>query len=259
MLIIAPFVVTALGAPIMVHVDPIQLHLDQTLLAPSAVHPFGTDNFGRDVFARVIYGSALDLQIGIFSVIPAFLIGTTLGAVAAYFGGWLDAALMRLVDIIIAFPFLVLVIAIVAALGSGIKNMYVAVALVGWISYARLVRSEVMVALQQDYVSAARVLGYGHARILIRHLLPNVTVQPIILSTTNFVAFILLGSALGYLGLGVPPPAPEWGVMIAEGRDFLAIAPWMSLFPGLAIGILGAGFLILGDGLADLLRPEVAR
>ena len=239
--------------------DPTALHLDLALLPPEPAHPFGTDNLGREVLARIVHGAAIDLQIGLFTVLPALTIGSIVGALAGYYGGIVDTLVMRLVDVVVAFPFFVLVIAIVAVLGPGLINMYIAVALVGWVSYARIVRSEMMVAKQLDYTSAARVLGFSDARILLRHLVPNVIVQALIYATSDFILGILLGSSLGFLGLGAQPPAPEWGVMIAEGYSFVSGGPWISAFPGLIIVLLAGSFSLFGDGLADHLRPEIER
>ncbi len=238
--------------------DPLELNLRATLQPPSAEHWLGTDNYGRDVFARIIHATAVDLQFGFFSVIPTFVIGTALGILAGT-SRWFDAILMRLVDLVVAFPFYVLIIAIVAMLGPGVTNMFIAVMIVGWASYARLVRNEVLVVGTHQYVEAARVLGFSWVRVLWRHVLPNVIVQPVLLATTNFIAWILVGSALGFLGLGVQPPAPEWGVMIGEGRNFLGQAPWMAIFPGVAIFYVCFAAILVGDGLSDILRPEVAR
>ncbi|HYV87169.1 MAG TPA: ABC transporter permease [Candidatus Polarisedimenticolia bacterium] len=251
------WVALAILGPLIWNADPTALHLDASLLPPSLDHPFGTDNLGRDVLLRIIHGAAIDLQIGLFTVLPALTIGSIVGGLAGYYGSLADLAVMRLVDIVVAFPFFVLVIAIIAVLGPGLINMYIAVGLVGWVSYARVVRAEMMVAKQMDYTRAARVLGFSDARILIRHLLPNVIVQALIYSTSDFILGILLGSSLGFLGLGAQPPAPEWGVMIAEGYSFLARAPWISALPGLVIVALAAAFSLFGDGLADYLRPEI--
>jgi len=252
-------VLVALAGPILLNTDPTALHLEDALLPPGAGHLLGTDNFGRDVLVRIIYGAATDLQIGLLCVVPPMLIGATLGGLAGYYGGWLDIVLMRLADVVVAFPFFVLVIAIVAVLGPGLGNMYIAVAIVGWTAYARLIRGEVLVAKQADYVNAARVLGYSDVRILLRHLLPNVAGQALVFATSDFVLDILLGSSLGFLGLGARAPAPEWGVMIADGRDFIIQAPWTTAFPGLAIVVVALAFSLLGDGLADLLRVEDRR
>ena len=215
----------ALLGPVLLRSDPNAIHLEDALLPPGPGHLMGTDNFGRDVFIRVINGAAIDLQIGLFSVLPPLLIGFTVGGLAAFYGGWLDTFAMRIADVVVAFPFFVLVIAIVAVLGPGLTNMYIAVAIVGWTAYARLVRSEVLVAKQLDYVNAARVLGFSDIRIMLRHLAPNVAVQALIFATSDFVLDILLGSSLGFLGLGARPPAPEWGLMIADGRNFIIQAP----------------------------------
>lgn len=256
-LMLAVAIVVAIVGPYFT-ADPLALDLSNALKPPSAQHWFGTDNFGRDVFSRVINAAAIDLQFGFFSVPPTLVIGTALGIIAGT-SRVFDIILMRLVDIVVAFPFYVLVVAIVASLGPGVTNMYIAITLVGWASYARLVRSEVLVVGGHQYVEAARVLGLSPSRVLWRHVLPNVIVQPVLLATTNFSAWLLVGSSLGFLGLGVQPPAPEWGVMIGEGRTFLSLAPWMAILPGLAIFYVCFAAILIGDGLSDLLRPEVAR
>jgi peptide/nickel transport system permease protein len=253
------WVLVALVGPLVYGGDPALLHLESTLQGPSAAHPFGTDNLGRDVLNRVLNGARVDLQIGLFSVLPALVLGSVLGALAGFYGRAVDTVLGRLVDIVVAFPFFVLVIAIVAALGPGLQNMYVAIAIVGWVSYYRLVRAEIAVAKNLDYASAARVLGFSDRRILLKHLFPNVIVQALVYASSDFILCILLGSSLGFLGLGAQPPTPEWGVMIAEGRDFLSIAWWPSTFPGLAIVALAVAFSLFGDGLADYMRPEVRK
>lgn len=248
----------ALLGPHVLAGNPTELNLKETLGPPSLLHPLGTDNFGRDVMTRIIHAASVDLQFGLFSVLPTFLTGTLLGLWAGTHRRF-DIVLMRVLDLVVAFPFYVVIIAVVAALGPGVQNMYVAVMVFGWASFARVVRNEVLVVTRLDYVAAATVLGFPSWRVVRRHVLPNVIIQPVVLATTNFIAYILLGSSLGFLGLGVQPPAPEWGVMIAEGRDFLAQAPWISVFPGIAILIVSTSFVFLGDGLADFLRPEVSR
>lgn len=255
--VVLAWVGVAVIGPLLVRGDPVAIDLGAALLPPSQSHPFGTDNFGRDILVRVVHGAALDLQIGLFATGPAFLIGSVLGVLAGYAGGAVDTLLMRLVDLLTAFPFLILVLAIVAVLGPGIENMYVAVAAVGWITHARLLRNTVLVVRRLDYVSAAKILGYSDVRIMARHVWPNVFVQSIVLVSNQFVGYVLLGSSLGYLGLGVLPPAPEWGVMIAGGREFLVQAPWISIFPGLAILVASTGSLLIGEGLADMARPEI--
>lgn len=251
------WVIVSYIGPIVVTGDPLKIDMAQTLRPPGAEYWFGTDNFGRDIFVRVIHGSQIVLQVGLIATIPPLLIGSILGLAAGYFGKWVETIVMWLVDVLTAFPFLILVIAIVSILGPGLENMILAIATVGWVSYARLVRSEVLVVRGLDYVSAARTLGFNRWRILGRHVLPNVLVQPLLLSSSSFVGYIMLASSLGYLGLGARPPAPEWGAMIATGRDFLVQAPWISVFPGLAIAVVSGFVLLIGDGLSDRFRPEL--
>lgn len=222
--------------------------------APSWAHPFGTDNFGRDVLSRTIWSSQVDLQIAVFCTVFPALFGTLVGSVLGYVGGWADAVFRRLVDVFVTIPFLVIVIAIVAVLGPGLVNMYIAVSAVNWVIYARLMRGEVQVQAQRDYAAAGRVMGYGPVRIIFRHLLPN-TISPILVYwMTDMALAILLGSSLGYLGLGAQPPISEWGVLIADGKNFMTQAWWMSIFPGVAIVLAGTGFSLLGDAMAGWLR-----
>jgi len=236
--------------------DPLAFDFAALTAAPSWAHPFGTDQFGRDMLARTIAASSVDLQIALFSVVFPLMIGTLIGLAVGWYGGWLDAVFGRLVDLVVTFPFLVLVIAIVAVLGPGLVNMYIAVACVGWVAYARLIRGEVMVQRNSDYVAAARVLGYSTARIVFRHILPNALRPVLVYSVTDMALCILLGSSLGYLGLGAQPPTAEWGVLIADGKNFFTTAPWITLFPGVAIVLAGLGFSLAGDGLADLLEVK---
>jgi peptide/nickel transport system permease protein len=254
------WLLAAFVGPLILQADPTAMDIENSyLLPPSPAHPFGTDNFGRDVFVRVVYGAALDLQIGIFATVPSLILGTAIGLISGYYGGVLDTVIMRLVDTMTALPFIVLVIAIVAVLGAGIQNMYIAVLVTGWISYARVSRNYVRVVRSLDYVSAARTLGFSDRRILLGHILPNVVVPNVVMSTSQFVNYVLLGSALGFLGLGVIPPTPEWGGMIADGRLYMQQGPWMPFFPGLCVVFAGAGMLFFGDGLADVLRVEENR
>ncbi|HXV25926.1 MAG TPA: ABC transporter permease [Alphaproteobacteria bacterium] len=242
----------AVGAPVIAPYDPIAQDLTRTLTGPSLAHPLGTDNFGRDVLSRIIWGTRLDLAMGIIGVAVPFAIGCCIGLIAGYLGGLAEMLLMRILDVTISFPFFVLVIAIISLLGPGLTSFFIAVSLVGWVSYARLVRSQILVLKHMDFVQAARALGYGRLRIMMRHLLPNAVVPAIVFSMSDIVLVILLGSSLSYLGLGAQPPAAEWGVMIAEGQTFMASAWWISFFPGLAIVGLAFGFSLLGDGLAEL-------
>jgi peptide/nickel transport system permease protein len=234
--------------------DPLAFDYRALLKPPSLAHPFGTDNFGRDILSRVIWASRVDLQIAIFSTLFPAVFGTLAGSLIGYYGGITDAVFRRLVDVVVTIPFIVLVIAIVAVLGPGLRNMYIAISAVGWIIYARLIRAEIQTQKRLDYAAAARVMGYGSLRIVFRHLLPN-TISPVLIFwMTDMALVILLGSSLGYLGLGAQPPTAEWGVLIADGKNFMTTAWWMSIFPGIAIVISGMGFSLLGDGLAGWLR-----
>jgi peptide/nickel transport system permease protein len=244
----------AIAAPLITSYDPARLDLQTGLAPPSPAHLFGTDQLGRDVFTRVLYGARIDLQIGLIGVAIPLAIGVVVGLIAGYLGGWLDSLIGRLIDVVVAFPFLVIVIAIVAMLGPGLVNFYIAVSVVSWVAYARIVRAETLVAKTREYVLAARGLGFSDARIMFRHILPNVIAPAFVFGMSDFVLDILAGASLGFFGLGVQPPTPEWGVMIAEGRNFIVTAPWVVVFPGLAIVTVGFFFSLLGDGLADLLR-----
>ncbi len=223
---------------------------------PSWAHPFGTDMLGRDALSRVIHAYTVNMQMAILATVFALTIGVTVGALVGYYRGVADMIFGRVVDAIITFPFLVLVIAVVAVLGPGLINMYIAITLVGWVYYARLMRAEVIAQMGNDYASAGIVMGYSDRRIIFRHLLPNAITPVIVYWMTDMALAILLGSSLGYLGLGAQPPQAEWGVLIAEGRNFITTAWWLSLMPGIAIVITGLGFSLIGDGLADLLRPR---
>ncbi len=236
--------------------DPIAFDYGALMAPPSAAHWFGTDNFGRDVLSRVIHAYTVDMQIALFATVFPFVFGTLTGALVGYVGGIAETLFGRVVDAVITFPFLVLVIAIVSVLGPGLGNMYIAVGIVGWVFYARIVASEVRVQNRLDYADAGRAMGYTHARIIFRHLLPNAITPAVVYWMTDMALAILLGSSLGYLGLGAQPPTAEWGVQIADGKNFMATAWWISVFPGLAIVLTGLGFSLLGDGLAELLRTK---
>ena len=234
--------------------DPNVFDYRALLKPPSLTHPFGTDNFGRDVLSRTIWAARIDLQIAVFCTLFPAIFGTFAGCITGYVGGPVDAVFRRLVDIAITIPFLILVIAIVAVLGPGLTNMYIAVSAVNWIVYARLVRGEILAQKRRDYAAAGKVMGYGAARILFRHLLPNALSPVMVYWMTDMSLAILLGSSLGYLGLGAQPPTAEWGVLIGDGKNFMTTAWWMSIFPGMAIVLAGTGFSLLGDGLARLVR-----
>jgi peptide/nickel transport system permease protein len=248
--------VLALFPEIFAPYDPNQIDYVAVRQAPSWQHLFGTDLLGRDTFSRVIWAYSVDMRMAFLATVFALFIGVVVGALVGYYRGVADLIFGRVVDAVITFPFLVLVIAIVAVLGPGLTNMYIAITLVNWVYYARLMRAEVIAQMANDYASAGIVMGYSDRRIIFRHLLPNAITPIIVYWMTDMALAILLGSSLGYLGLGAQPPQAEWGVLIAEGRNFITTAWWLSLMPGIAIVVTGLGFSLIGDGLADLLRPR---
>jgi peptide/nickel transport system permease protein len=254
--IVGTLVLMAVFAPLVTKFDPIHQDLNDILASPSARHWLGTDQLGRDVWSRLVYGARIDLRVGFLAVLFPFVIGTTLGLLSGYFGGWADTLAMRLVDVVVAFPFYVLIIALVFVLGPGVRSIYIAITLVGWVSYARIIRGEVLVQKRQEYVLAAQAAGFSSRRIMARHLLPNVITQAIVFAMSDIVLVILAIVTLGYLGLGVPPPTPDWGSMTFDGQTFLTTHWQLSTIPGLAVVITGLGLSLIGDGLADLLRPE---
>lgn len=254
--ILGTIVLLAALAPIASWHDPVQQNLLQILQGPSWDHPLGTDELGRDVWARLLYGARTDLRIAFLAVLLPFVIGTTVGLLAGYFGGWVDTVSNWFVNVVVAFPFYVLIIALVFALGSGTRNIYIAITIVGWVSYTRIVRGEVLVAKRREYVLAARAGGLSDTRIIARHLLPNVITQAIVFAMSDIVLDILAIVTLGYLGLGVQPPTVDWGKMIADGQTYLTTHWELSTIPGIAVVITALGLSLLADGLADLLRPE---
>jgi peptide/nickel transport system permease protein len=242
-----------LAAPLLTNYSPDQQGTDQ-LAGPSGAHLFGTDQYGRDILSRTLYGGRTDLLIGLVLVGVAAVLGTLIGLVSGWYGGWVDLIVMRVCDIGLAFPFLVLVICIVGLRGPGLGSLFLAVSFVGWIFYARLVRTDVLVLRNANYVRSARLSGFSTIRILLRHVLPNVAGQVIVYASSDFVYAVLLGASVSFLGLGVQPPAPEWGAIIAQGQDYITAQWWIALFPGLAIVYLGLAFSLLADGLADIVR-----
>ncbi|MDY7076109.1 MAG: ABC transporter permease [Chloroflexota bacterium] len=253
-LVVLVFLIAWVG-PLFLPYDPIEQDLSQSLQDPSWTHLLGTDQFGRDILTRILYGMRIDLQIGILTTAYTMAYGVIIGAMAGYYGGWVDTLFMRLVDILIAFPRLVLTIGVIAMLGQGLPNMYIAIGIIGWIGYARLVRGEILVAKELEYALAARAIGARDRRIIWRHLMPNVITPAIVFAMSDVVLNILYVAALGFLGLGVQPPFPELGTMIANGRKFILTYPNLTTFPGLGIVSIGIAFSVLGDGLADYLRP----
>jgi peptide/nickel transport system permease protein len=242
-------------APVFTSYNPDTQNLLATLQGPSAHHLLGTDQLGRDVWSRLLYGGRADLRVAFIAVLFPFVLGTVLGSLAGYFGGWVDLVIMRVVDIVVAFPFYVLIIALVFVLGSGERSIYIAITVVGWVSYARIIRGEILVAKRQEYVAAAQSGGLSNLRIMGRHLLPNVITQAIIYAMSDIVQDILAIVTLSYLGLGIQPPTPDWGSMIANGQNFLTTHWELTTIPGLAVVVTGLALSLVGDGLADLLRP----
>lgn len=248
----ALLVAAAVFAPLLTSADPVQQDLVNGLLPPgSPGHLLGTDQLGRDVLARLLYGARIDLRVGVLAVLTPFVVGTALGLLTGWFGGWFDTVVMRVVDMVVAFPFFVLVIALVFALGPGTTSIFVAISLVGWVAYARIVRGEVLVAKEQEYALAARASGLPTWRILFRHLLPNVVLQAVIYSMSDIVLSILAIVTLGYLGLGVPPPTPDWGSMIQEGQQFILTQWYLPTLPGLAVVVTGLALALIADGLVE--------
>jgi ABC-type dipeptide/oligopeptide/nickel transport system permease subunit len=256
--VISTLVLVAVTAPLVAGHDPTRIDLAGQLQAPSAEHWMGTDIQGRDVWARLVYGARVSLAVGLISQGIALLLGVTMGLVAGFYGKWVDEVVMRLADITLAFPTLLLLIAMVAALEPSLGVVFVTIGVVGWAGMARLVRGQVLVVRQLEFVQAARALGAQDVRIILQHLLPNVVAPVIIAATLGMAGAIMAEAALSFLGLGVQPPTPSWGAMIADGRDLsqLRTATWTSLFPGLAIGASVLGFNLLGDALRDALDPR---
>jgi peptide/nickel transport system permease protein len=254
--ILGTIILLAALAPLVTTHDPTQQDLVNTLAGPSSTHWLGTDDLGRDVWSRLVYGARTDLRVAFLAVLFSFVIGTAVGLLSGYYGRTVDTFTSWLVNVVVAFPFYVLIIALVFVLGSGTRNIYIAITIVGWVSYTRIVRGEVLVAKRREYVLAARAGGLSDARILVRHLLPNVITQGIVFAMSDIVLTILAIVTLGYLGLGVQPPTPDWGRMIADGQGFLTTHWQLATYPGIAVVITALGLSLLADGLADLLRPE---
>ncbi len=256
--IVALLVLTAVAAPLIARFEPSRINLDVTLRPPSFGHWLGTDAQGRDVWSRLVYGARVSLLVGLASQGVSLLLGVVLGLVAGYRGRWVDDVIMRLADVTLAFPSLLLLIAMAAAFEPSLTVVCVVIGVVGWAGMARLVRGQVLVVRELEYVQAMRAIGARDWRILARHVLPNVIAPVIIAATLGIAGAIMAEAALSFLGLGVQPPTPSWGSMIADGRDLsqLRSAPWTSLSPGLAIGLAVLAFNLLGDALRDALDPR---
>lgn len=256
--IVVIMTLAAVLAPLIARQNPIAIDLVHLLEKPSADHWLGTDIQGRDVWSRLVYGARVSLTVGLISQGIALLLGVSLGLIAGFYGRWVDELVMRLADVTLAFPTLLLLIAMVAALEPSMGVVYATIGIVGWAGMARLVRGQVLVVRQLEYIQAIRALGAGDLRIMLQHVLPNVVAPVVIAATLGVAGAIMAEAALSFLGLGVPPPAPSWGSMIADGRDLdqLRRAPWTSVFPGVAIGAAVLGFNLLGDALRDALDPR---
>ena len=256
LILLAIAILAVTFAPLITSAAPNQIDVLNPLAPPlTPGHFLGTDQFGRDEWSRILYGGRIDLAIAFGATSVTLVGGTIIGLVAGYYGGKIDNVLMRIVDLVFAFPFLVLTIAIIAMLGPSLFNIFLVIWIVSWVAYARIMRAQVIVAKKQQYVLAARALGYSRTRVMLRHILPNTASAVIIFSMVDAIGNIGLAAALGFLGLGVQPPTPEWGTMISDGQNYITTAWWLTLFPGLAIVFVGVAFSLIGDGLADVLRP----
>ncbi|RXT53189.1 D-ala-D-ala transporter subunit [Bosea sp. Tri-44] len=253
LVIVLALLLLAAFAPLIAQYDPLAQALDQRLLAPSAKHWFGTDALGRDIFSRIVYGTRVTLVIVMLVVITVGPLGLLIGCAAGYFGGWIDTVLMRITDVFLAFPRLVLALAFVAALGPGLENAVIAIAFTAWPPYARVARAETMIIRNADYISAMRLQGASQMRIVLKHIVPMCVPSLIVRTTYDMAGIIIIAAGLGFLGLGAQPPIPEWGAMISTGREQIFDQWWVATFPGIAICVVALGFNLLGDGLRDVL------
>jgi len=255
--IVIILILIAIFAGFIAPYDPITRIKEDSSLSPSREHLFGTDLLGRDIFSRVIYGSRISIAVGVVAVGISVVIGLFLGALSGYFGSVSDAIIMRIADIFFAFPYILGAIAIMTVLGPGIVNIFIAIGILGWASFARIFRSSVLSIKNKEYIEAARALGASNYRIITKHIFPNAMAPIIVYATMNVGTAIIVEAALSFLGLGVQPPTPAWGKMLSESLDYIDIAPWMMLFPGMAIVITVLGFVLLGDGLRDAFDPRL--
>ena len=258
MVVLALFAVSLL-APWIAPFDPNAIDLKQVLMPPSGAHPFGTDPLGRDVFSRMIWGAGISLKVGFVATGIAILIGTVLGALAGYYGRWVDKVIMRVVDIMLCFPTFFLILAVIAFLEPSIWNIMIVIGLTGWMGVTRLVRADFITLKERDFVQAARAIGAGDFRIIFLHILPNAMASVLVTATLGVAGAILTESALSFLGIGVQPPTPSWGNILTAGKDNIDIAWWLSFFPGLAILITVLGYNLLGEGIRDALDPRLRR
>lgn len=257
-------IILAIFAPAIVNHDPLKQNLRSVLLQPGStgdggIYFFGTDHFGRDIFSRILYGARVSLPISGLAALLAMFLGVTIGLVSGYFGGVVDSILTMVIDIFLVFPLILIALSLAAILGPSQKNLILVMIVTGWMTYARVIRAAVLTIKDREFVAAADIMGASHFWIIVRHLLPHIVSPALVIFTFNFSQFVILESALSFLGLGVPPPTPTWGRMLYEGRDVLTIAPWAIIFPGvfLVITVLSVNFI--GDGLRDALDPKFKR
>ena len=253
LLILTLFILIALFAPWLSPFDPLAQNLKEGLAAPSAEHWLGQDKLGRDILSRIFHGARISLWVGVMTVSISLSIGLAVGAAAGLFGGWVDDLLMRLVDLFLAFPGILLAIAFAAVLGPSLRNVILSLSIMGWVGYARLIRGQILVAREEEYVAAARALGAGPFRLIARHLLPNILAPVVVEATFGMAGAIVTEASLSFLGIGVQPPTPSWGSMLSDGRSFLLLAPHLTTFPGLAILLVVLALNLLGDRLRDRL------
>nr|WP_317134972.1 ABC transporter permease [Bacillus changyiensis] len=256
-ILVALFVLLALFAPLLAPYGLNDQSLADRLTGPSTEHLFGTDDFGRDIFSRVLYGARLSLWVGFFSCLGSAIAGTLLGLIAGFYGKWVDGLISRIFDIVLAFPSILLAIAIVAILGPSLENALIAIAIINVPTFGRLVRSRVLSIKEEEYMLAAKALGMSNSRMMLKHILPNSMAPIIVQATLNIGTAIIEAAALGFLGLGAQAPNPEWGKMLADARPYLAQAPWTLFFPGISIMLTVLGFNLLGDGVRDTLDPRM--
>jgi len=247
----------AIFAPLITPIDPTALDVNNVLQAPSFAHPFGTDALGRDVLSRMLYGGRVSLWVGFLAVGLSVALGLFFGLIAGYFGGLIDEVVMRGVDVMLCFPSFFLILAVIAFLEPSLTNIMIIIGLTSWMGVARLVRAEALTLKHRDFVRAAKLAGAGNPRILLRHILPNAAAPVLVSATLGVAGAILTESSLSFLGLGVQPPMPSWGNMLLEGKEVLEIAPWLSLFPGIAILLTVLGYNLLGESLRDILDPRL--
>ncbi len=257
LVIIGLMFICALFAPLIATHDYVKQDLPSMLQPPSKAHLFGTDEFGRDIFSRVVYGSRVSMKVGFLAVGISLLTGLFFGSIAGYYGRLLDSVICALIDIALAFPMTLLAIAIIAVLGPGLFNVCLAIALSSWGSFARIARGQFLSLKNQEFVEAARILGYSDARIIFRHILPNSLAPLVVLTTLEVPKAIIVEATLSFLGLGIQPPLPSWGSIMSSGRSFLFHAPWITIFPGVMIILIVMGFNLLGDALRDSLDPRL--